>query len=140
MEKQTKLCRACDTIKSVSEFYKNNKTKDKLDYKCILCSKMKRLIPVKPKEKVERPKTGEHNFYSLSGVNAGSYKSMYELLALLGYDISNKDKSIHEQFVDRCNEKYNMNMKYKKRSKKEISRYLYDGSENPDYLQARKKL
>ena len=33
----TKSCKACDTIKNISEFYKSNQTKDGLTYRCKAC-------------------------------------------------------------------------------------------------------
>jgi len=36
---ETKLCRKCNTIKNFSEFYKNKKTNDGVQYICIPCNK-----------------------------------------------------------------------------------------------------
>lgn len=136
-----KYCKACHQWKEIDEFWNNCGAKDGKEYRCKSCKKSGRMISRPPRKEtpIKKNNGGIHDFYSMGGVTKGDYMEMYRVLSLLGYDVTQSKKTIHEQFVDKLNKEKNLNLPYRKRTKKEISRFLFDGSINPEYLQNKKK-
>ena len=90
------------------------------------------LIGNRPGEKIhETLLTSEERFFSLNGVKKEDYVTMWELLQQMGYN-TDKDKDIHQQFLDRHNPSSKKPMKYKNRALSDRSQWYADGSKNPN--------
>jgi len=121
-----KLCKKCFMEKSVSNYYKSQTSKDKLMSHCKIChhQKTKKIKPSKTTD------NSSPNMYRLYRTTKEDYALMYDMLKLIGYDISNGD--IHQQFINKANDKFEFNLKYKKRGTNNMNAYLPDGSLNTD--------
>jgi hypothetical protein len=84
----TKLCRACNKEKKVSQFHKQNAA-DGYTARCKMCQNNGTLIP---KEKFVK---NEIVPLTLTGLKEGDYVDMYNFFQSIGYSL---DTDIHEQF------------------------------------------
>jgi len=130
---EKRICNACKIEKSIESYYRCRSCKNGRISICKLC-KQKGLKVVK--EDYVHPfnqmwRQTDEKFFSLSGVRKEEYKLMWELLNQMGYD-TDKDKDIHQQFLDRHNPSSKKLMKYRKRSLTDRSQWYADGSKNPD--------
>jgi hypothetical protein len=122
-----KKCKACHKEKSLNDFVKNKyaKTSGYLNV-CKLCRKLKLKIDRTIKDSTSTIKTFP---YKLKPTKE-DYASMYELLKRVGYDVDSGD--IHEQFINKWNDKLDEKMVKKERHKNSLNHYLPNGDKNPD--------
>lgn len=116
----TNVCCACYQEKPIESFSISgkNQRRNKRCKICVLTYKQK----YPPKQKLDAP---NYSFLQLKGVVKEDYVMMYKLMLVMGFDVT---KDIHQQFIDRHNL-----LVYKKRESRSITKYLYDGTFNPNY-------
>jgi hypothetical protein len=86
----TRLCRACNKEKKLSQFHKQNAA-DGYTARCKMCQNSGILIP---KHKIIK---NEIIPLTLTGLKEGDYVDMYKFLNAVGYSL-NDENDIHEQF------------------------------------------
>lgn len=104
-----KKCNTCGKIKRIESFGKNKMMKDGIENRCKICKSnyQRAYLAKKPRPQAESgPK--------LQGITKNDWCVTYELLSIMGYDIT---KDIHLQFA----EKYGV--RYKKRPKRNKIQY-----------------
>ena len=67
----------------------------------------------------------------MAGCTKQDYMDMWEILSLMGYDLENPEKDIHQQFLDKFNVYEKYPMKYRKRKHGFESYILPNGELNP---------
>jgi hypothetical protein len=99
-----KMCKACMNVKDMKSFHKNNLFKDGYDSRCKLCKQMGKTITVKGgKSEYKRRISGSDEEIRLSSVHTEDWLETYDLLKLMGYDLT---KNIAEQFCSKYNLPY----------------------------------
>lgn len=121
-----KICRTCNLELPIDNFYRNTTYKDGRYNDCITCYLTKRKIYLSNQPTKENKKSSVYStFLQLRGVNKEDYITMYQFFHSIGYNL---EEDIHQQFIDRHGIKT-----YKQRKKRELNKYLIDGSLNPEY-------
>ena len=121
-----KICRTCNLELPIDNFYRNTTYRDGRYNDCIACYSVKRkkYLAELPKVKQQKP-LQESSFLQLRGVNKEDYETMYRFFNSIGYNI---EGDIHQQFIDKHGIKT-----YNQRKKRELNKYLVDGSHNTEY-------
>lgn len=91
---ELKYCSRCHDLKLETEFFKNKRFEDGLDYYCKTC----RVIVNRKKR--HKPEDMDLSYIKISYARPKDYHDMYLMLEKMGYDL-NSEKSIHEQFCDK---------------------------------------
>ena len=127
---ETRICKACLKEKQLKDFYRHSGEN--------YMSKCKRCFIDKVKiHKEKKSKKSLNDYMVLNGTSKQDYMVMYELMErVFGVDLRH---DIHEQFIKRWEERYNVPIVKKKRLKYAINSFLPDGSHNPEYPSVRKK-
>ena len=130
---EKKICSVCKIEKSIESFYRCNKCLNGRVSICKICKQKGLRVN---KDHIIHPfnqmwRQSEERFFSLNGVKKEDYVTMWELLQQMGYD-TDKDKDIHQQFLDRHNPSSKKPMKYKNRALSDRSQWYADGSKNPN--------
>jgi hypothetical protein len=102
---EDRCCEACEVVKPINQFYRNNALIDGYERRCKMC-KINRVKINKnePKYPNRKPYQQEwENYFNLVGVTKNNYRSMYIFLEGIGYDLS---QNIHEQFCKKWNITY----------------------------------
>ena len=123
-----KICRTCNLELPIDNFYRNTTYKDGRYNDCIPCYSIKRKIYLSNQPTKETKKNKpllESSYFQLRGVNKEDYEVMYKFLEHMNYNL---EGDIHQQFIDKHGIKT-----YKKRRKRELNKYLIDGSLNTEY-------
>ena len=123
-----KICRTCNLELPIDNFYRNTTYRDGRYGDCIPCYNKKRKIYLSNQSTKEKKKNNpllESSFLQLRGVNKEDYETMYRFFNSIGYNI---EGDIHQQFIDKHGIKT-----YKQRKKRELNKYLADGSLNTEY-------
>jgi hypothetical protein len=121
-----KKCKICNKNKSLNDFVKNKMMKSGYLNTCKLCRKLKLKIDRTIKNSTSRTKIFPYRIVCIKE----DYASMYELLKRVGYDVDSGD--IHEQFINKWNDKLDEKMVKKERDIKSFNHYLPNGDKNPD--------
>jgi hypothetical protein len=121
-----KICRTCNLELPIDNFYRNTTYRDGRYNDCVPCYNIKKREYNKNRYNEPVKKNNDDSPYlQLRGVNKEDYETMYRFFNSIGYNI---EGDIHQQFIDRHNIKT-----YKQRKKRELNKYLADGSLNPEY-------
>lgn len=122
------VCNACGVEKDIKSYYKCKECKYGVMKVCKLC-KNKGASSKKSDDYIHpfnlEFRKSEQSHFSLQGCTPQDYQMMYQILSLMGYNVSDGD--IHQQFLDRFNPTLKTPMKYKKRKGKQTT-FLPDGS------------
>lgn len=125
------ICNACEVEKQKSSFHNCKNCKDGIVKICKTC-KLQGRHSLKVKEQIhpfnEEFRQTEKKHYSLNGCGKNEYQHMYMLMEKMGFDVN---KDIHQQFLDRHNQKLHEPLNYKLRNYNMKNCYLPDGSVNP---------
>jgi hypothetical protein len=135
MEKE---CKICKVVKLFNDFPTCKKCINGCTNICKLCKKQGKTITEldykTPKFNIKWSKRDD-NFMRMFVVSKQDYKSMYNLMASIGYNV---EEDIHKQFVDKLNSRLDKPVKYKKRPSNSINHYLSNGEVNPNYKKQKK--
>jgi hypothetical protein len=131
-----KTCKVCGENRLIKYFWRNPQYADGFDSRCKICRREGRKQPKKGTRNNSTPKhlQSMQQIIKLTFVTKDDFMCMWDTLEKMGYDIHNKDKSVHEQFVDKWNGITGSDMTYKKKTRPTVNLYLPDGSENPEYF------
>jgi len=94
---ETKYCQACELVKPINQFYRNNTLVDGYERRCKNCHNNRVKIN-KEESKYTKRKPYEQewkNYFNIIGVTKNDYKSMFIFLNKAGYSL---EENIHEQF------------------------------------------
>ena len=122
---ETKVCKACGIEKSVSSFYNCKACRGGKASTCKVCKLQgKPVIKEKPHPFNLAFRRSEIHHYTMAGTTPNDYEMMWEILHGLGY---NCDGDIHQQFLEKMRFKYEVQLKYKKKS--HITTFDKDGNQ-----------
>lgn len=135
-----KTCKVCEKNRLIKYFWKNSQYKDGYDARCKICRIEGRKQPKKNISKKTTPKHLQNvdQIIKLTFLRKEDFMSMWEFLESMGYDIHNKEKSVHEQFIDKWNGLTNSNMTYTTKVRATVNMYLPNGDLNPEYIKYKK--
>lgn len=128
-----RICSVCKIEKSIDSYYRCKECKGGRNSICKLCKQKGLKVN---KDHVLHPfnqmwRQPEEKFFSLNGVKKEDYALMWNLLKKMGYD-TDKNKDVHQQFLDKHNRNLVKPMKYNKRALSDRSQWFADGTKNPD--------
>jgi hypothetical protein len=121
--KETKICAACEIEQPMNEFWGDNSMDDKKGRRCRTCVRNKNLIPMERRIK-------KHKEQTMKDILKEQYNIVYQFLDTIGYDLT---KDLHQQFLDRHNQKLKYPMTYQKKRKSDMPAFFPDGTYNEEY-------
>lgn len=99
-----KMCKACNMIKDIKSFHKNNLFRDGYDARCKLCKQEGKTCTKKHiGESLQKKLRDADNGLKLSSVRKEDWLETYNLLSEMGYDLT---QNISEQFCLKYGLKY----------------------------------
>lgn len=94
-----KPCNTCGEIKPLDQFHKNYGFKDGYTSKCKKCTNLANKLRTQRNNSLNPLKTA---------LVIDDIEGAEKVLQALGYDLHNKDISVHQQFITRLATKYNI--------------------------------
>jgi hypothetical protein len=130
-----KVCKVCLVNRPIKQFSRNHLCREGRETRCSFCKKEGKTQNRERKRDKETPKHLQtvDQIMRLTFVTKDDFKNMWDFLESIGYDVHNKEKSVHEQFVDKWNGLTGSKMTYRNKVRGTVSMYLADGSLNPEY-------
>jgi hypothetical protein len=127
---ETKICAACEIEQSIDEFWGDSSLEGGHNRRCRTCVRARILIPIERRINKFTEETRKANLKD-------EYDTLYLFLERIGYDLT---KDIHQQFLDRHNQKLKVPMKYQKKRKSDMPAFFPDGTYNEEYKHRNKYL
>jgi hypothetical protein len=119
----TKICAACLIEQPLKEYWTTRDNPDGLNRRCRTCVRNKNLIPMERRIK-------KHKEQTMKDILKEQYNIVYQFLDTIGYDLT---KDLHQQFLDRHNQKLKYPMTYQKKRKSDMPAFFPDGTYNEEY-------